>query len=97
MFDDLVTLVWPTDEKAEEKTDVFARIESVGQKEFFAGAETGLKPEYKISLWADDYAGQPIVIARGKRYSVYRTYIRQDQKIELYVSDKAGVRYGISN
>ena len=94
MFDDIVTLVWPIDAKTEEKTDVFARIESIGRTEFFAGAETGLKPEYKISLWESDYAGQPIVIARGKRYSVYRTYVREDQKIELYVSDKAGVRGG---
>lgn len=45
MFDDIVTLVWPIDEKTEDKTDVFARIESIGRTEFFAGAETGLKPE----------------------------------------------------
>lgn len=94
MFDDIVTLIWPIDAGSEDKTDVFARVESISQTEFFAGAETGLKPEYKISLWADDYSGQPLVIARGKRYSVYRTYTRPDQKIELYVSDKAGVRNG---
>ena len=94
MFDDIVTLVWPTEGKDEETTDVFAQIESISQKEFFAGAETGLKPEYKVSVWADDYDGQPIVVIRGKRYPVYRTYMRQDQKIELYLSDKAGVRHG---
>lgn len=94
MFDDIVTLVWPLDATHEEKTDVFARVESISQTEFFAGAEKGLKPEYKISLWTDDYNGQPLVIVSGKRYSVYRTYTRADQKIELYVSDKAGVRNG---
>lgn len=94
MYDDIVTLVWQTEAKTEERTDVFAKIESVGRAEFFAGAETGLKPEYKISLWLSDYDGQPIAIIRGKRYSVYRTYVRDDQKIELYVSDKAGVRGG---
>lgn len=94
MFDDIVTLIWPIDAEREEKNDVFARVESISQAEFFAGAQAGLKPEYKISLRADDYSGQPLVIARGKRYSVYRTYTRTDQKTELYVSDKAGVRGG---
>lgn len=97
MYDDIVTLVWPIDGENEEKTDIFAQIESIGQKEFFAAAETGLKPEYKISVWADDYTGQPIVIVGGKRYSVYRTYLRADRKIELYLSEKAGVRGGKGN
>ena len=94
MFDAIVTLVWPLDAGSEETCEVFAQVESVGQREFFAAAETGLKPEYKVSVWAEEYTGQPVVIVGGKRYSVYRTYLRTDGKIELYLSEKAGVRGG---
>ena len=92
MGDEIVTLVWPLSREQEERTDAFARIESVGQSEFFAAAQNGLKPQFKATLWEHDYDGQPIVILGGRRYSVYRTYIRTDQKIELYLSEKIGVR-----
>lgn len=92
MRDDIITLVWPLSGGKEDKTDVFGRIESVGQSEFFAAAQNGLKPQYKVTLWEHDYDGQTIVIVSGKRYSVYRTYIRPDQKIELYLDGKIGVR-----
>ena len=83
MSDDIITLVWPLSGGQEDKTDVFGRIESVGQSEFFAAAQNGLKPQYN---------DQPIVIVNDKRYSVYRTYNRTDQKIELYLDGKIGVR-----
>lgn len=92
MRDDIVSLVWPLSQGQEDKTDVFGRIESVGQQEFFAGAQNGLKPQYKVTVWENDYSDQPIVIICGRRYSVYRTYTRSDQKIELYLSEKIGVR-----
>jgi len=90
--DTVITLVWPIEDGAEERTDVLACVESVGQSEFFAGAQTGLKPQYKVTLWESDYDEQPIAVVRGKRTSVYRTYVRGDQKIELYLAEKIGVR-----
>lgn len=92
MRDDIITLVWPLSGGQEDKTDVFGRIESVSQSEFFAAAQNGLKPQYKVTLWEHDYNDQPIVIVNDKRYSVYRTYNRTDQKIELYLDGKIGVR-----
>ena len=92
MRDAVITLVWPISAGQEEKKDVFAHVESVGQQEFFAAAQTGLKPQYKVTVWESDYDEQPIVIVSGKRYTVYRTYLRNDQKIEMYLSEKIGVR-----
>ena len=45
MRDDIITLVWPLDAAQEEKTDVFATIGSVGQREFFSAAQSGFKAE----------------------------------------------------
>jgi hypothetical protein len=88
--DDIITLVWQT-EDGEEKTEVMASVESVSQSEFFAAAQTGFKAQYKVSFWENDYDGQPLVEVGNGRYTVYRTYSRNDQKIELYLTDKAGV------
>lgn len=92
MRDDIITLVWPLDATQEEKTDVFATIGSVGQREFFSAAQSGFKAEKKVEVWVDDYNDQPFAIVNGKRYSVYRTFERDDQKIELYLGQKVEVR-----
>lgn len=92
MHDEIVTLVWPLEDGQEEKTEVVARIESVSQTEFFAASQSGFKPQYKISFWENEYSGQPIVIVKNERFSVYRTYSRDDQKIELYLQEKIGRR-----
>lgn len=92
MRDDIVTLVWPLDAAQEEETDVFATIKSVGQREFFSAAQSGFKAEKKIEVRIEDYNDQPFVVVSGKRYSVYRTFERDDQKIELYLGQKVGVR-----
>ena len=91
MTSEVVTLVWPTEED-EERTAVFAEISSVGQKEFFAAAQTGLKPELRVVVWADEYDGQPIVEVGDRRLTVYRNYLRSDGKVELYLTEKAGLQ-----
>lgn len=92
MKETTVFLVALLDETHEEKKKVFAAVESVIQSEFFAAAQSDFKSQYKISLWVSDYEGQPFVEVDGIRYSVYRTYIRKDEKIELYLTDKIGVQ-----
>lgn len=91
MFDDIVTLVGELDEENTEEREVFATVESVGQGEFFAAAQTGLKAEFKTVMWLDDYNGETTVKFRDRNYDIYRTYMRRDGKIELYCCQKAGV------
>ena len=65
--------------------EVFARIGSIGQKEFYQAQAVGLQPELKFVL-ADylEYDGEPMVEHNGQRYRVLRTY-RKGQELELTV------------
>ena len=67
----------------ETTRDVFGRLQSIGQSEFYQAHATGLKPELKFVL-ADylDYDGETLVEHAGQRYRVLRTY-RTGQELEL--------------
>ena len=91
MYDDIVILVHEIDDETTEEKEVFATVESVGQNEFFSAAQAGLKAEFKISLWIDDYDNEVYVKINGHNYDIYRTYMRRDGKIELYCGKKIGV------
>ena len=67
----------------ETSREVFGRLQSVGQAEFYQAHATGLKPELKFVL-ADylDYEGEALVEHNGQRYRVLRTY-RTGQELEL--------------
>lgn len=74
------------DPVAKEATrEVFAKLGSIGQKEFYQAHAVGLRPELKFVL-ADylDYSDEPIVEYEGQRYRVLRTY-RNGQHLELTV------------
>lgn len=76
--------------RTEQSRQVFCRVDSVTQSEFFEGGRNGLNPEFRISMFRHDYNDEPIVEYGGKRYSVYRTYYGRDDTLELYVERKGG-------
>lgn len=80
----------------ETSTEIFAQVNSVSQREFFEGGRNGLNPEYVFTVFFADYDDQPIIEYRGLRYSVYRTYLRRDDTLELYVQRKGGTNQSIS-
>lgn len=90
-MDDILTLIRQirgTDEYGdptvtETSTEVFCRVASIGQKEFYQAHAVGLQPEVKFVI-ADylDYNGEQMVEYEGQRYRVLRTY-RADMEIEL--------------
>ena len=69
----------------ETTREVFAKLGSIGQKEFYQAHAVGLQPELKFVL-ADylDYDDEPMVEHNGQRYHVLRTY-RKGQELELTV------------
>lgn len=80
-----VTQLTPT------STDIFAKVDTVGAKEFFNAGNTGIKPVFKFSeVKPDEYHGEQIIEYNGNRYSVYRTYRAREDALELYVERKAG-------
>lgn len=73
---------------------VMCKVESVTRAEFFSAAQTGLKPEYRFTLFAGDYGGETECVYNDVRYAVYRTYHGAGDIVELYVETKAGVTNG---
>ena len=69
----------------ESARDVFARLSSIGQQEFYQAHAVGLKPEIKFVL-ADylDYDGESLVQYEGQRYRVLRAF-RKGQELEITV------------
>lgn len=86
----LITVTHSTDDygdlvTTETTREVFAKLGSIGQKEFYQAQAVGLQPELKFIL-ADylDYEGETLVEHEGIRYRVLRTY-RKGQELELTV------------
>ena len=67
----------------ETRRDVFCRVASIGQKEFYQAHAVGLQPEIKFVL-SDylDYSGEAQTEHEGQRYRILRTY-RAGQDLEL--------------
>lgn len=74
--------------------EVFAKMLSIGQQEFYQAQATGLKPELKFEI-ADhlDYEDEKELIHEGKKYQVLRTY-RKNRQLEITVY--GGVNIGTS-
>ena len=76
--------------EARTETEVFAFVESVSMSEFYQAGMQGFKPEFKMSVWKSEYSGQDLLEYNDKIYTVYRTYRRDDGRIELYVTERKG-------
>lgn len=98
-MDDVITLIAVTYSRdsigqeisTETRTDIFARINSVSRSEFYAGGQAGLRPEITAETPRINYNGEKLAELNGVRYSIYRTYFREDSDmIELYLEEKTG-------
>lgn len=69
---------------------VFCEKKSVSQDEFFKAGQNGFKPKCVLIVYTLDYQEEQKVKYREKEYSIYRTYERDDEKIELYCEVKSG-------
>lgn len=68
------------------KRDVFCKVASIGQAEFYQSYAIDVHPEAKFVL-ADylDYNGETLADYNSKRYTILRTY-RTGQALELTVA-----------
>lgn len=72
---------------------VYCTVQSVSRTEFYNGLNAGVMPEYVFRLaLAEDYQNERIVFFRGQKYRVIRTYVTEDDGIEITVerSDERG-------
>lgn len=91
----LVSATYAADEigqcvPTETTRTVFCNVRSVSRAEFFAGGEAGLRPSYVAAVFRYDYEGEQVAELDGVRYSIYRTYVRQDELVELYLEPRKG-------
>lgn len=63
---------------------VFAEYKSVTAQEFANGGRLGLKPSIVFVVWSNEYQDERQVKAGNSDYTIYRTYKRDDGRVELY-------------
>lgn len=69
---------------------VYCNVSSVTGSEWFEGGRNGLNPQYRFTMFAPDYEGEEVLEYNGERYAIYRTYVGQNETIELYTEKKKG-------
>jgi len=72
---------------------VMCTVESVRRSEYYDATNAGYRPEYVFKLAiADDYRKERIVKFHGQKFRVVRTYLTDDDGIEITVerSDERG-------
>jgi|SRR4051812_48254183 SPP1 family predicted phage head-tail adaptor len=57
---------------------------SITRAEFNAAGSLGFKPDMMLVIDAEAYDDEKKVKYEGKKYSIYKTYLRADGFIELY-------------
>ena len=95
---DVITLIGYThtqdaygvQKREETSREVFCQVQSVSRQEFFSAASQGMRPALVFVMFEPDYHGEEIVDYNGVRYTIYRSYVRRDDFIELYAEKRQG-------
>lgn len=74
-----------------EKRTVLTRVKNVSRTEWTDAARQGMKAQWCVTVWADEYKGEEKAILDGTPYSIYRTYWDGGDRMELYLGKKVGV------
>lgn len=69
---------------------VFVQVDSISMNEFYEAGRNGLNPQYRFRMFAGDYEGERICEYKGNPYAIYRTFMRDDDTLELYVERQGG-------
>lgn len=92
---DLISQTYQADDigqliPSETVRQVFCSVSSVSRAEFYEAGRAGLKAAFQVIVPACDYNGEEECILDGVRYSIYRTYLRKGEDLELYLERRAG-------
>ena len=88
---EVITLVSQTYTQDDIGQQVPCNVSSITMNEWYEAGRNGLQPQYKFTMFRYDYSGEQIAVYKEKKYSIYRTYVRADEMIELYVEEQVGV------
>ena len=80
--------------------EVFCNVSSVTGTEWFSGANQGMRPEYRVTMFEYDYDGETEanyggeindgILLGGIDYTIYRTFKRTTDELELYLERRTG-------
>lgn len=63
--------------------EVFGVLSSIGQREFYRARQQGLKPEVRLTVYADEGEGAEFMRVDRVLYKVLRSYRPSPDKLEL--------------
>lgn len=76
---------------ADVLTEVWCDVKSISGQEFASAGANGIKPYLVFMVWESEYKGELELMHNNELYSIYRTYSRDDGRIELYTQKRVGV------
>ena len=72
------------DSATETARMVYCTVRSVSRSEYYTALNAGIQPEIIFALaLSDDYQGERYLRYRDQKYDVIRTYVTEDDGIEL--------------
>lgn len=77
-------------ETQQTSNSVYAKVSSVGSNEWFEGGRNGLNPQFRFTMFSHDYNNESILKYNNVKYTIYRTYYKSIDEIELYTELKKG-------
>lgn len=98
-MDAVITLVGTTKFKnrfgviieAPTTREVFAIKHDITRAEYFGAGRNGLNPEFMVTVFHGDYAGERTAQYGGQQYSIYRSYRPEGSDyVELYLERRGG-------
>jgi len=71
--------------------EIWCDVKSVSGQEFAQAGSEGIKPKFVFAVWESEYNEETELMYDNVAYSIYRTYSRDDGRIELYTQKRVGV------
>jgi len=62
---------------------VLATENSITRSEFYFAASTDFNPEISFTVWLSDYHGESHLIYNQIRYTIFRTFKRNEKEIDV--------------
>ena len=77
--------------KREEAREVFARVSSIGEREFYDAMQAGVELSLRADIWLDEYESEGLLQHAGQEYRIVRTYRNaRTRRAELYCEKVKG-------
>ena len=71
-------------------SDIIGKQSSVYEREFYKAEQAGLRAEGVIETSAFDYDGERLILIDKREFSIYRTFLKGTDRIELYYGERVG-------